>query len=140
MEASCGAEFSRSTVSQLCKGLDTIVREWSGRDLSGQAYPFLLVVALVIRVRKGGRVRQRALGHGDQPGDPWTDDRRRGIGVHLVGVGRLIGAVLMQIDEAWTTASSVLRHGRALGVAKLGGEPEGGGDVERGGLSSYEST
>jgi len=33
------------------------VKEWNGRNLSGQEYPFLLVDALVIRVRKGGRVR-----------------------------------------------------------------------------------
>lgn len=56
-EELCGAEFSKSTVSALCTGLDTVVREWNERDLSGQEYPFLLVDALIIRVRKGGRVR-----------------------------------------------------------------------------------
>lgn len=57
VEKLCGAEFSKSTVSGLCKMLDTIVNEWNGRDLSGQEFPFVLVDALVIRVRKGGRVR-----------------------------------------------------------------------------------
>ncbi len=57
VEELCGAEFSKSTVSELCKGLDATVRDWNRRDLSGQEYPFLLVDALVIRVRKGGRVR-----------------------------------------------------------------------------------
>lgn len=57
VEELCGTEFSKSTVSELCKGLDTVVRDWNGRDLSGQEYPFLLVDALIIRVRKGGRVR-----------------------------------------------------------------------------------
>jgi transposase-like protein len=57
VEGLCGTEFSKSTVSSLCKGLDDIVKEWNGRNLSGQEYPFLLVDALVIRVRKGGRVR-----------------------------------------------------------------------------------
>lgn len=52
-----GTEFSRSTVSELCKGLDAIVHECNDRDLSGGRYPFLLVDAIVIRVRKGGRVR-----------------------------------------------------------------------------------
>jgi transposase-like protein len=57
VEELCGTEFSKSTVSELCKGLDAVVRHWNGRDLSGQEYPFLLVDALIIRVRKGGRVR-----------------------------------------------------------------------------------
>ncbi|MBE3578239.1 MAG: IS256 family transposase [Limnochordales bacterium] len=57
VEELCGTEFSRSTVSELCKGLDAIVQEWNDRDLSGGQYPFLLVDAIVIRVRKGGRVR-----------------------------------------------------------------------------------
>ena len=57
VEELCGTEFSRSTVSELCKGLDAIVQEWNDRDLSGGRYPFLLVDAIVIRVRKGGRVR-----------------------------------------------------------------------------------
>ncbi|MDR7409943.1 MAG: transposase, partial [Armatimonadota bacterium] len=47
----------RSTVSELCKSLEGVVSDWNGRDLSGQEYPFLLVDALIIRVRKGGRVR-----------------------------------------------------------------------------------
>jgi transposase-like protein len=51
----CGTEFSRSTVSELCKGLDVVVGEWKSRELG--EYPFVLVDALVIRVRKGGRVR-----------------------------------------------------------------------------------
>lgn len=33
------------------------VREWNDRSLGHQEYPFLLVDALVIRVRKDGRVR-----------------------------------------------------------------------------------
>lgn len=57
VEELCGTEFSKSTVSSLCKRLDDIVKEWNERDLSSQEYPFLLVDALVIRVRKGGRVR-----------------------------------------------------------------------------------
>ena len=53
----CGAEFSKSTVSALCQRLDPLVCAWNGRDLSGQKYPFLIVDALVIRVREEGRVR-----------------------------------------------------------------------------------
>ena len=57
VEELCGTEFSRSTVSELCKRLDEIVREWNERDLGERLYPFLLVDAMVIRVRKCGRVR-----------------------------------------------------------------------------------
>ncbi len=57
VEELCGTEFSKSTVSALCKGLDGVVKEWNERNLSTQEYPFLLVDALVIRVRKDGRVR-----------------------------------------------------------------------------------
>jgi len=57
VEELCGRGFSKSTVSELCKGLDDIVKEWNNRNLSSQKYPFLLVDAIVIRVRKGGRVR-----------------------------------------------------------------------------------
>jgi len=56
VEELCGTEFSRWTVSELCKGVDVTVREWSHRSLGLQEYPFLLVDALVIRVRKDGRV------------------------------------------------------------------------------------
>jgi transposase-like protein len=61
VEELCGATFSKSTVSELCKRLDPIVAGWNGRDLSGQAYPFVLVDALVIKVREGGRVRAKSL-------------------------------------------------------------------------------
>jgi len=54
----CGAEFSKSTVSALCSGLDPLVSAWNERDLSPRKYPFLIVDALVIRVREDGRVRQ----------------------------------------------------------------------------------
>ena len=53
----CGAEFSKSTVSALCARLDPLVSAGNERDLSGQRYPFLIVDALVIRVREAGRVR-----------------------------------------------------------------------------------
>jgi len=60
-EELCGVELSRSTVSDLCKRLDPLVQGWNERDLSTEVYPFLLVDALVIRVRIEGRVRQQSL-------------------------------------------------------------------------------
>ncbi len=56
-EELCGREFSKSTVSELCKGLDPLVEAWNERDLGGTRFPFLFVDALVIKVHEGGRVR-----------------------------------------------------------------------------------
>ena len=56
-EELCGHEFSKSTVSELCKGLDPVVEAWNERDLRGTRFPFVLVDALVIKVREGGQVR-----------------------------------------------------------------------------------
>jgi len=44
-EALCGARFSKSTVSELCAGLDVRVRSFNERPLEGQ-YPFVMVDAL----------------------------------------------------------------------------------------------
>jgi putative transposase len=56
-EELCGSRFSRSTVSQLCMALDARVQAWHERPLGGQAYPFILVDALVIKVRRDEAVR-----------------------------------------------------------------------------------
>ena len=61
VEELCGSEVSRSTVSELCKRLDPVVSAWNERDLSAQSYPFVLVDALVIKVRQEGRVRTQSL-------------------------------------------------------------------------------
>ena len=53
----CGHEFSKSTVSRLCEVLDEKVEAWSGRTLMGRNYPFVLVDALQVRVRRQGAVR-----------------------------------------------------------------------------------
>lgn len=54
----CGAEFSKPTVSEPLKGLDLVVHEWIERPLG--TYPFLIVDAMVIKIRKGGRVRNQS--------------------------------------------------------------------------------
>jgi putative transposase len=59
-EELCGTEFSKSTVSELCKQLDPIVKEWNERPLDC-AYPFLIVDALYVKVREDGRVRSRGV-------------------------------------------------------------------------------
>ena len=56
-EELCGREFAKSTVADLCQGLDPLVTAWNERDLSATRYPFLIVDALVLKVREQGRVR-----------------------------------------------------------------------------------
>jgi transposase-like protein len=57
----CGTEVSKSTVSALCSRLDPLVQDWNERDLSGTVYPFLLVDALILKIREEGRVLPRAM-------------------------------------------------------------------------------
>jgi len=59
-EELCGAEFSKSTVSELCKSLDPIVQAWNNRPLT-KVYPFVLVDAMYVKVREDGRVRSRGV-------------------------------------------------------------------------------
>jgi transposase-like protein len=55
-EELCGTRFARSTVSQLCTALDARVGAWNNRPLEA-VYPFVLVDALVIKVRRDEAVR-----------------------------------------------------------------------------------
>lgn len=59
-EELCGASFSKSTVSELCAGLEPRVRAFNERRLEGD-YPFVLVDALFIKSREGDRVVSRAV-------------------------------------------------------------------------------
>jgi putative transposase len=54
-------EFPKSTVSDLCKRLDPIVTAWNNRKLRERFYLFLIVDALVLKVREEGRVRSRGV-------------------------------------------------------------------------------
>jgi putative transposase len=55
----CGAAFSKSQVSKLCLVLDPLVTTWRERPLG--SFPFVLVDAIVVKIREEGRVRQCAL-------------------------------------------------------------------------------
>ena len=57
-EELCGTSFSKSTVSRLCEELDVRVRAWNERPLQKQRYPFLLVDAMQIKVRRDEAVRR----------------------------------------------------------------------------------
>lgn len=56
-EELCGVSFSKSTVSQLSVELDARLKAWRSRSLSSQRYPFLIVDALVVDVRREDVIR-----------------------------------------------------------------------------------
>jgi len=56
-EALCGVSFSKSTVSSLCIELDARLKAWRDRPLGDHCYPFLIVDALVVDVRRDEAVR-----------------------------------------------------------------------------------
>jgi len=55
-EELCGESFSKSTVSRLCTNLDARVQAWNERRLDEREFPFLIVDALLIKVRTDDRV------------------------------------------------------------------------------------
>ncbi len=58
-EKLCGAHFGKSLVSKLCEALDPLVSAWKQEPLG--EFPFVLVDALVVKVREDKRVRTCAL-------------------------------------------------------------------------------
>ena len=59
METLCGTAFSKSAVSDVCKDLDTAVKEFQTRPLEGD-YPFLTVDATYFKVRENSRIISKA--------------------------------------------------------------------------------
>lgn len=60
-EELCGTSFSKSTVSRLCAGLDVRVAAWRERALDAVRYPFVIVDALVVKVRRQEAVRSTSV-------------------------------------------------------------------------------
>ena len=60
METLCGTSFSKSTVSEVCKELDSSVEAFRSRPLEA-VYPFLYVDATYLKVRENHRVTSKAL-------------------------------------------------------------------------------
>ena len=50
----CGRQFSKSTVSRLTGELDEQVKAWSSRSLQEKSYPFLVLDAMHLKVRRQG--------------------------------------------------------------------------------------
>ena len=59
METLCGTSFSKSAVSDVCKDLDTAVKEFQTRPLEGD-YPFLTMDATYFKVRENSRIISKA--------------------------------------------------------------------------------
>lgn len=59
-EELCGENFSKSTVSEICKELDIPVKQFKERLLPDR-YPFIITDAIYLKVRENHRVRSKAL-------------------------------------------------------------------------------
>lgn len=60
-EELCGVSFSKSTVSQLCMGLEPRVRAFNERRFDDVRFPFLMVDAMFIKCREDERVVSKAV-------------------------------------------------------------------------------
>lgn len=106
-EELCGTRFSQSTVRQLCTALDRRVHAWNERPLDGHAYPFVIVDALVVKVRRDHAVRAtRAL---------------MVSGVHADGQRELLGLRLgdSESEGPWTDMVTWLKTRGLHGVELL---------------------
>ena len=103
-EELCGTEFSKSTVSELAKGLDGAVQQWRSRSLADSPYPFLIVDALVLKIRETGAVRPRS-------GCVVT-------GVNETGYREILGFWLgdSESERTWTTVFTDLKDRGLTGV------------------------
>jgi len=93
--------FSKSTVSELCAGLDVRVRSFNERPLEGE-YPFVMVDALFINSRQGDRVVKRAT---------WV-----AYGIRMDGHREICGITLGD-SESYTTWDKMFRWPKGRGLS-----------------------
>jgi len=112
-EELCGTEFSKSTVSELCKRLDPIVTAWNNRPLDNP-FPFVIVDALVLKVREDGRVRSRGV--------------LVGIGVNTDGYREVLGLMLRDSESevSWSEFFGWLKSRGLRGVDLIVSDDHGG--------------
>jgi len=103
-EELCGVRVSRSLVSELCKRLDPVIEAWRDRSLKDKEYPFLIVDALVIRVREDNRVLHRSM--------------LIGVGVNKEGIREVLGFMIgdSESEESWGRFFSWLKDRGLRGV------------------------
>ena len=99
----CGREFSKSTVSRLTKRLDKQVKAWDERPLDGD-YPFLLLDAMYVKVRRQGGVRSTAV--------------LLAVGINEEGQREILGlhTALSETEEAWKSFLKQLSERGLTGV------------------------
>lgn len=103
-EELCGTEFSASTVSNLCKELDPIVTGWNERPLKDSVFPFLIVDALVIKIRDDHRIR--------------SFSSLIATGVNQEGYREILGMMIgdSESEESWSKLFSWLKTRGLKGV------------------------
>lgn len=113
-EELCGTEFSKSTVSDLCKRLDPIVNAWNNRPLQDCTFPFVIVDALYLKVREEGRVRSRGA--------------LIGIGVNADGYREVLGVTLgdSESEASWSEFFGWLKSRGLQGVDLIVSDDHGG--------------
>ncbi|MCY9698474.1 IS256 family transposase, partial [Paenibacillus alginolyticus] len=109
-----GTEFSKSTVSDLCKRLDPIVTAWNNRSLADSLFPFVLVDAMYLKVREDGRVRSRGI--------------MIAIGVNTEGYREVLGLMLgdTESEASWSEFFSSLKGRGLRGVDLITSDDHGG--------------
>ena len=60
VETLCGTSFSKSTVSELCKTIDSEIKAFKEKRLDGVHYPFVMVDATYFKVREDHRIKSKA--------------------------------------------------------------------------------
>jgi putative transposase len=117
-EELCGASFAKSTVSTRCAHLDPLVTAWNERPLSEQAFPFVvvdaLVDALVLKVREDERVRALS--------------GLLAIGVTAAGAREILGLPLgdRESEASWSGFLSWLKRRGLAGVDLVVSDAHGG--------------
>jgi transposase-like protein len=99
----CGREFAKSTVSRLTKRLDEQVKAWDERPLEGE-YPFLVLDALHVKVRRQGGIRSTAV--------------LLAVGINEEGQREILGlhTALSETEEAWKSFLTKLSKRGLTGV------------------------
>src|SRR5215467_10391749 len=113
-EELCGTSFSKSTVSALCARLDPLVAAWNERPLGEQAFPFVLVDALVLKVREEERVRALS--------------GLLAIGVNAAGAREILGLHLgdSESEGSWSSFLGGLKRRGLSGVDLVVSDAHGG--------------
>jgi len=112
-EELCGREFKRSTVSDLAKQLDVQVEAWSERPLEG-AFPFLIVDAMQIKVRREEAVRPTSV--------------LIAVGVNQDGLREIVGLRVAdsESEQSWRDLFTDLKRRGLSGVEYVVSDAHGG--------------